>query len=39
MSGREFFSVRTLSEARSGFRPRRRTATESVALDKRFTWS
>jgi molybdopterin molybdotransferase len=32
MSGREFFSVRTLAEARAGFRPRRRTAVESVAL-------
>jgi molybdopterin molybdotransferase len=32
MSGREFFTVRTLAEARSGFRPRRRTAIESVPL-------
>jgi molybdopterin molybdotransferase len=32
MSGREFFSVRTLAQARAGFRPRRRTAVESVTL-------
>ncbi|HEX3613187.1 MAG TPA: gephyrin-like molybdotransferase Glp [Sporichthyaceae bacterium] len=32
MSGREFFSVRTLAEAQSGFRPRRRTDVETVAL-------
>jgi molybdopterin molybdotransferase len=32
MSGREFFSVRTVAEARTGFRPRRRTAVESVPL-------
>ena len=30
---REFFTVRTVSEALSGFRPARRTAIESVALD------
>ena len=31
---REFFTVRTVSEALSGFRPARRTAIESVALDE-----
>jgi molybdopterin molybdotransferase len=30
---REFFTVRTVSEALTGFRPARRTAIESVALD------
>jgi molybdopterin molybdotransferase len=29
----EFFTVKTVSEALSGFRPERRTAVESVALD------
>ncbi len=33
MSGREFFSARTVSEALSGFRPARRTAVEPVPLD------
>jgi len=32
MSGREFFSVRTLAEALDGFRPSRRTTTETVPL-------
>jgi molybdopterin molybdotransferase len=31
---REFFTVRTVSEALSGFRPARRTAVEPVGLDK-----
>ena len=30
---REFFTVKTVSEALSGFRPARRTAVETVALD------
>jgi molybdopterin molybdotransferase len=30
---REFFAVRTVSEARTGFRPTRRTGTETVALE------
>ena len=30
---REFFTVRTVSEALTGFRPARRTAVETVALD------
>jgi molybdopterin molybdotransferase len=30
---REFFTVRTVSEALSGFRPARRTAIESIGLD------
>jgi molybdopterin molybdotransferase len=30
---REFFTVRPVSEALTGFRPRRRTPTEAVALD------
>ena len=30
---REFFTVRTVSDALTGFRPARRTAVESVALD------
>ncbi|OLF14613.1 molybdenum cofactor synthesis domain-containing protein [Actinophytocola xanthii] len=32
MSGREFFTARTVAEARAGFRPRRRTAVEHVPL-------
>ena len=32
MSGREFFTARTVSEALTGFRPSRRTAVEPVAL-------
>ena len=32
MSGREFFVARTVGEALAGFRPARRTATESVPL-------
>ncbi|MGQ0623692.1 MAG: molybdopterin-binding protein [Sporichthyaceae bacterium] len=32
MSGREFFTTRTLAQARAGFAPRRRTAHESVEL-------
>jgi molybdopterin molybdotransferase len=32
-ASREFFTVRTVSEALTGFRPARRTAVESVALD------
>jgi molybdopterin molybdotransferase len=32
MAGREFFTVRTVAEALAGFRPARRTATETVAL-------
>ncbi|MGQ0630300.1 MAG: molybdopterin molybdotransferase MoeA [Sporichthyaceae bacterium] len=32
MSGREFFTARTLGEALAGFRPARRTAVQSVAL-------
>lgn len=33
-AGREFFTVRTVSEALEGFRPRRRTPAEIVALDR-----
>jgi len=33
MTGREFFTARTVSDALAGFRPARRTATEDVALD------
>ncbi|HWD06213.1 MAG TPA: gephyrin-like molybdotransferase Glp [Amycolatopsis sp.] len=32
MSGREFFTTRTVSEARAGFRPAHRTAVETVRL-------
>jgi molybdopterin molybdotransferase len=32
VSGREFFTARTVSDALAGFRPARRTAVESVAL-------
>jgi molybdopterin molybdotransferase len=32
VSGREFFTARTVSDALTGFRPARRTAVESVAL-------
>lgn len=32
-AGREFFTVRTVSEALAGFRPRRRTPVEIVALE------
>jgi len=32
MAGREFFAVRTVAETLGGFRPARRTATETVAL-------
>ena len=32
MSGREFFTARTVAEARAGFRPAHRTAGETVAL-------
>lgn len=32
MSGREFFTARTVSDALAGFRPSRRTAVESVPL-------
>jgi molybdopterin molybdotransferase len=31
-AGREFFTTRTVAEAASGFRPRRRTATETIPL-------
>ena len=31
-TGREFFTTRTVAEALAGFRPRRRTATETVPL-------
>ena len=31
-AGREFFTTRTVAEALAGFRPRRRTATETVRL-------
>ena len=31
-AGREFFSTRTVAEAASGFRPRRRTAVETIPL-------
>ena len=31
-TGREFFTTRTVAEALAGFRPRRRTATETVLL-------
>jgi len=31
-AGREFFTTRTVAEALAGFRPRRRTATETVPL-------
>ena len=31
--GREFFTVKTVSEALTGFRPERRTLVETVALD------
>jgi molybdopterin molybdotransferase len=33
MAGREFFAVRTVAEALAGFRPARRTAVETVALE------
>lgn len=33
MSGREFFTTRTVAEVLAGFRPARRTAVEVVALD------
>jgi molybdopterin molybdotransferase len=33
-ASREFFTVRTVSDALTGFRPARRTAVESVALDE-----
>lgn len=33
MTGREFFTVRTVAEALAGFRPARRTAVETIALD------
>ncbi len=33
MSGREFFTARTVAEALAGFRPARRTRVEDVALD------
>ncbi|MCU1627287.1 MAG: molybdenum cofactor synthesis domain protein [Pseudonocardia sp.] len=33
MSGREFFTTRTVSEVLAGFRPARRTAVEAVPLD------
>ena len=32
MTGREFFTARTVAEARTGFRPARRTKTEPLAL-------
>jgi molybdopterin molybdotransferase len=32
VSGREFFTARTVSDALAGFRPSRRTAVESVLL-------
>jgi molybdopterin molybdotransferase len=32
LTGREFFTVRTVTEARTGFRPARRTPVEPVAL-------
>jgi len=32
MAGREFFAVRTVADTLGGFRPARRTATETVAL-------
>ncbi|MBA2530298.1 MAG: molybdopterin molybdenumtransferase MoeA, partial [Euzebyales bacterium] len=32
MPGREFFATLTVAEALRGFRPRRRTAAEAVAL-------
>jgi molybdopterin molybdotransferase len=32
LTGREFFTARTVAEARAGFRPARRTKTEPVAL-------
>jgi molybdopterin molybdotransferase len=32
VSGREFFTTRTVAQARAGFRPARRTAVESVPL-------
>jgi molybdopterin molybdotransferase len=32
-ANREFFAVRTVAQARAGFRPKRRTAVETVALD------
>src|SRR5688572_14712925 len=32
--GREFFTVKTVSEALAGFRPERRTPVEAVALDE-----
>ena len=31
-AGREFFTTRTVGEALAGFRPRRRTGAETVAL-------
>jgi molybdopterin molybdotransferase len=33
---REFFTVKTVSEALTGFRPSRRTRTETIALDEAF---
>jgi molybdopterin molybdotransferase len=35
-SQREFFAVRTLDEALTGFRPSRRTAAEGIGLDEAF---
>jgi molybdopterin molybdotransferase len=34
MTGREFFTARTVAEALAGFRPARRTPIEDVALDR-----
>jgi molybdopterin molybdotransferase len=31
--GREFFTVKTVSEALTGFRPERRTPVETIVLD------
>jgi molybdopterin molybdotransferase len=33
-AGREFFTTRTVQQARDGFRPRRRTPVETVPLDR-----
>ncbi len=35
-TGREFFTVKTVSEALTTFRPHRRTATETIGLDAAF---
>ena len=35
-TGREFFTVKTVSEALTSFRPRHRTATETIGLDAAF---